>query len=635
MKLRVEAALACLIGLIWIREGLCDELSTRSDVNGWACTCLSPQNRNQNYVKTNCSASCDCNPVGGPDRATWTCICASASEFPIVAADGQDTTCFAACNCSSGSIAQAQASASQNHKSSKIVVIILLLCVTLTTLAFLASISCYLYRNKWSVQSLVFSSDRETSYNSATNLLIHKASSAQEAKVGSDSRVNPISGFFHNTSLLCGSKPEITHGTIIRFSYSELESATNKFSRSNLIGLGGTSYVYRGQLKDGRTVAVKRLTAQRGLDADSLFSTEVELLSRLHHCHVVPLLGYCSDSQGKHSEGLLVFEYMSNGNLRDCLDGSLGESMSWETRITIAIGAARGLEYLHEAAAPRILHRDVKSSNILLDENWRAKITDLGMAKCLKADGVPSSYSSPARMQGTFGYFAPEYAMVGRASLMSDVFSFGVVLLELITGRQPIHKSTNKGQESLVLWAAPRLQDSGRVISELPDPRLRGNFPEEEMQIMAYLAKECLLLDPDARPTMSEVVQILSTIAPDKSRRRNLPVNLFQMSSTCSLRPEPYIAKLDSQAEGTVEGDESEQDTSMKQPSSHCSPPSDIDGTSLVGNSNNESRTLSAEYMERLILLTSKARSWHASDDEGVDLTEPRFESFVSHMASP
>lgn len=101
---------------------------------------------------------------------------------------------------------------------------------------------------------------------------------------------------------------------------------------------------------------------------------QVELLSRLHHCHVVPLLGYCLEFQGKHSEGLLVFEYMANGNLRDCLDGTLGENMNWETRVTIAIGAARGLEYLHEAAAPRILHRDVKSTNILLDENWRAKV---------------------------------------------------------------------------------------------------------------------------------------------------------------------------------------------------------------------------------------------------------------------
>ncbi|KAG5512918.1 hypothetical protein RHGRI_038652 [Rhododendron griersonianum] len=123
---------------------------------------------------------------------------------------------------------------------------------------------------------------------------------------------------------------------------------------------------------------------------------------------------------------------MCNGNLRECLDGVLGKNLDWATRVAIALGAAKGLEYLHEAAAPKILHRDVKSTNILLDENWRAKITDLGMAKHFMTDDIPSHPSSPARMQGTFGYFAPEYAIVGRASLKSDVFSFGVVLLAAI-----------------------------------------------------------------------------------------------------------------------------------------------------------------------------------------------------------
>ncbi|KAG2327430.1 hypothetical protein Bca52824_010158 [Brassica carinata] len=146
---------------------------------------------------------------------------------------------------------------------------------------------------------------------------------------------------------------------------------------------------------------------------------------------------------------------------------------------------------------------------------------------CLSSDGLQSGSSSPTMgLQGTFGYFAPEYAIAGCASPMSDVFSFGVVLLELITGRKPIQKpSNNKGEESLVIWAMQRLQDSKRVIEELPDPRLSGKFAEEEMQIMAYLAKECLLLEPEARPTMREVVQILSTIMPDTSRRRNFPIN--------------------------------------------------------------------------------------------------------------
>ncbi|XP_058004219.1 receptor-like serine/threonine-protein kinase NCRK isoform X2 [Hevea brasiliensis] len=605
MKLQVELALACLFGFIWIQQGFCDELSTTSGLKNWTCTCSLPHQGNQSYVKSNCSTSCDCNIAGGPSGGIWTCVCA-ADGFPKVASGSLNTTCFTSCNCTSGSLTEN--GARRNHLSGKVVVIILLLCVILATLTFLASITCYVYRkDKCPIQRPIFSSDRDTSYNSATNLISHKASSVSEIKFSIDSPINAISGCFRRASLLCRSDSEIIHGTIFRFLYSDLDHATDNFSNSNLIGLGGSSFVYRGQLRDGKIVAIKRLKAQGGPDADSVFSKEVEVLSRLHHCHVVPLLGYCSEFQGKHSERLLVFEYMPNGDLRDCLDGVLGESMKWETRVTIAIGAARGLEYLHEAAAPRILHRDVKSTNILLDENWRAKITDLGMAKRLKADGVPSSSSSPARMQGTFGYFAPEYAMVGRASLMSDVFSFGVVLLELITGRQPIHKSTNKGEESLVLWATPRLQESRLVISDLPDPRLKGNFPEEEMQIMAYLAKECLLLDPDARPTMSE------------------------MSSSRSIKNESYIQKPDSQVEGPVNAAELRRDMSVKQ-SALCSTPLDVEDTPSVEHNAKGADPVSSEYMERLILLTSKARSWRATDEEAVDLMEPRFESF--HMAN-
>lgn len=222
---------------------------------------------------------------------------------------------------------------------------------------------------------------------------------------------------------------------------------------------------------------------------------QIELLSRLNHCHVVPLLGYCSESQGRQLERLLVFECMSNGNLRDCLDLKQGKKpMDWQTRVSVALGAARGLEYLHEAAAPRILHRDIKSTNILLDDKFRAKvcadseegrhlnnayqikalltdhslqITDLGMAKCLMNDGVTSCSSSPARMLGTFGYFAPEYAIVGKASLKSDVFSFGVVILELITGRQPIHKSSStRTDESLVIWVSNHQPTTPRSKAE-------------------------------------------------------------------------------------------------------------------------------------------------------------------------
>ncbi|XVE79788.1 hypothetical protein DITRI_Ditri14bG0084000 [Diplodiscus trichospermus] len=627
MKLEVEVALVCVISLIWIQQGLCDEISNTSGVNNWTCTCSSFYQGNQSYVlKSNCSRSCDCSPVE-PSGDRWTCLCAT-DGFPKVA----DTTCFKACNCTAGFLPEAPAS--RKHYANRVVVIILLLCVVVTTLAFLASVTCYFYRKdkcpKFPIQPSVFSSDKETSFNSATNLISHKTSLVSQPEFNISFPTKPIAGCLQKASFLCRSKTGPILGTIRQFTYSELENATNKFANSNLIGLGGSSYVYQGQLKDGRIVAVKRLKIQGGRDADSIFSTEVELLSRLHHCHVVPLLGYCSEFSGKHAERLLVFEYMPNGNLRDCLDGILGERMSWETRVAIAIGAARGLEYLHDAAAPRILHRDVKSTNILLDKNWRAKITDLGMAKRLRVDGLPSCSSSPARMQGTFGYFAPEYAIVGKASFMSDVFSFGVVLLELITGRQPIHKANNK-EESLVIWATPRLQDSKRVTSELPDPRLKGNFPEEEMHIMAYLAKECLLLDPDARPTMSEVVQILSTIAPDKSKRRNIPVNFFQMSSAHNINNEALADRDQSVIEALYDTDEHMPTTSVQ--SAESSLPLGMDGMGIISK---QIGNLPSECMERLVLLSSNARSWPVPDDEAVDLTEPRFESFhVANIKSP
>uniref|UniRef100_A0A8R7UQL2 Protein kinase domain-containing protein n=1 Tax=Triticum urartu TaxID=4572 RepID=A0A8R7UQL2_TRIUA len=160
-------------------------------------------------------------------------------------------------------------------------------------------------------------------------------------------------------------------------------------------------------------------------------------------------------------------------------------------RVGMALGAARGLEYLHKAAAARILHRDIKSIDILLDDRFRARITVLGMANCLMNDGVTNCSSSPARMLGTFGYFAPEYAIVGKASLKSGVFSFGVVVLELITDRQPVHMKGGGGgaDESVVMWSTSRLRDNRLVVAELPDLALKGVFPLEEMQIMAHLAR--------------------------------------------------------------------------------------------------------------------------------------------------
>ncbi|XP_028807985.1 receptor-like serine/threonine-protein kinase NCRK isoform X2 [Neltuma alba] len=606
MKPQLEVVLSFAVCLILLRCSLCDQQSDTSGHSKWECRCSFQGNQDS---IANCSTSCDCRSDAKESASIWTCMC-DPNGFPKVAADEHGPNCFTACNCTWGSLTMSRDS--KKHISSRIIIIILLACVVCTTIAFLASFTCYVcWKERCPIQPPIFSSDKETSCNSTTNLISNRTSSVLETKIAINSPINNITGCFKKASFLFASRTETFYGKIIQFSFAELENATENFSASNLIGLGGSSYVYRGQLKDGSNVAIKRLKSQGGPEADSVFSIEIELLSRLHHCHLVPLLGYCSELKGKHVERLLVFEYMANGNLRDCLDGVSGEIMDWATRVTIAIGTARGLEYLHEAAAPRILHRDVKSTNILLDENWQAKITDLGMAKNLRVDEPPSCSNSPARMQGTFGYFAPEYAIFGRASAKSDVFSFGVVLLELLSGRQPIHKSTGK-EESLVIWATPRLQDSKRVVTELADPHLNGNYSEEEVQVMAYLAKECLLLDPDARPTMREVVQILSTISPDKSRRRiNIPVSLFQ------------------DAENQMQAPSSES-------SNQNSLPLGINHNMNVGNKNEEVETVSSEYMESLILLTSEKEGRHGSDDETVDLTEPRFESFcLTNSNSP
>ncbi|XP_043701055.1 receptor-like serine/threonine-protein kinase NCRK isoform X2 [Telopea speciosissima] len=622
MKLRLEVALACIIILLWFQYISCDELPDGSGTNKWTCSCASAQQGNQSYASaSNCSTSCDCSPEeAGGDR--WTCLCA-VERFPkTVGLHG--SSCFTACNCTSGFPVQPKHSS--KHIFSKVAVYILLMCVLLTTVAFFASLACYIHRKgKCPLQLPLFSSDKGTSCNTTTNLISHRSNSMPEFKANVNSLLSPFTGCIWEASFTFRNKRGTVPGTIIEFTYSELEQATNKFSGVNLIGFGGSSHVYCGQLKDGTTVAVKRLKTDGGPDADSVFLTEIELISRLNHCHVVPLLGYCLESRGKLAERLLVFEYVSNGNLRDCLDGVQGKGpLDWGTRVSIAFGSARGLEYLHEAAAPRILHRDVKSTNILLDEKFRAKITDLGMAKRLRNDDLPSCSNSPARMQGTFGYFAPEYAIIGKACLKSDVFSFGVVLLELISGRQPIHKVSNKGDESLVIWATPRLQDSTRVISELPDPLLKGKFPEDEMHIMAYLAKECLLLDPDSRPTMSEVVQILSTIAPETSRRRNFPPNLYQCLSSPSTKSAVDMEMPEEHDNGPIDAESLQRITSARW-SAWYSLQQNLDRTLCVENSRKEvENTLSI------------ARSWHAPDDETVDLTEPRFESFcIASIQSP
>ncbi|KAM3297042.1 hypothetical protein ACQJBY_039087 [Aegilops geniculata] len=610
MDLHMKLLLASLSCVLLIQGAFCDNTAGGTGATSWTCVCaahpLGEPNSNSS-LSSSCDSSCHCLRDENGGTGSWNCSCRSdkdlqEEEHAVV----HSGSCFTSCNCTSGSSEQGR-----KHFSSKTVIATLLVCVVLTTVAFVGT-TAYYFRRKdaLSPRSRMHSFDKYASWSSRSNLVSHRSSPLTQLKPKPGLSV--IKGYLCSCPLVSRSEDGPFPGVVLRFSYAELEQATGKFSDEQLIGVGGTSKVYRGQLTDGKVVAVKKLRPLGGADEDYEFLSEIELLSRLNHCHVVPLLGYCSERQGRQLERLLVFECMTNGNLRECLDDINRKPMDWATRVGVALGAARGLEYLHEAAAPRILHRDIKSTNILLDDRFRARITDLGMAKCLMNDGVTSCSSSPARMLGTFGYFAPEYAIVGKASLKSDVFSFGVVVLELITGRQPVHKRGGAGaggaDESLVMWATSRLRDSRLVVAELPDPALKGAFPPEEMQIMAHLARECLQWDPEARPTMTEVVQILSTIAPlaDKRRRHHLP------------------AAAGAFAPGF--GAERTQECSVWQDGDAGRRRDHLHG----GNgSNAKGAIVSGEVAVNVGTPVTMGRSWQSAEQEEVDLTEPRLETFT------
>ncbi|KAL9226018.1 hypothetical protein vseg_001874 [Gypsophila vaccaria] len=287
------------------------------------------------------------------------------------------------------------------------------------------------------------------------------------------------------------------------FTYRELSDATGGFSDENLLGEGGFGCVYKGHLLDGRIVAVKQLKIGGG-QGEREFKAEVEIISRIHHRHLVSLVGYCI----WESKRLLVYDYVPNNTLHFHLHEHGGTVMDWSSRVKIAVGAARGIAYLHEDCHPRIIHRDIKSSNILVDNNFEAQVSDFGLAKL----AMDAETHVSTRVMGTFGYMAPEYATTGKLTEKSDVYSFGVVLLELITGRRPVDESQPLGDESLVEWARPlltRALDMGE-FDGLVDPRLEKNFIESEMFRMTEAAAACVRHSSSKRPRMGQVVRALS-----------------------------------------------------------------------------------------------------------------------------
>ncbi|XP_047334716.1 receptor-like serine/threonine-protein kinase ALE2 [Impatiens glandulifera] len=300
----------------------------------------------------------------------------------------------------------------------------------------------------------------------------------------------------------------IRHPASTRFlAYEELKEATNNFDSACILGEGGFGKVFKGVLSDGTAVAIKRLSCG-GQQGDKEFLVEIDLLSRLHHRNLVKLVGYYSSRDS--SQNLLCYELVSNGNLEAWLHGPLGMNspLDWDTRMKIALDAARGLAYLHEDSQPCVIHRDFKASNILIENDFHAKVADFGLAK--QGPEGRENYLS-TRVMGTFGYVAPEYAMTGHLLVKSDVYSYGVVLLELLTGRKPVEMSQPSGQENLVAWARPIMRDKDRV-EELADERLEGKYPKEDLMRACTIAAACVASEASQRPTMGEVVQSLKMV---------------------------------------------------------------------------------------------------------------------------
>ncbi|KAK9141334.1 hypothetical protein Scep_011015 [Stephania cephalantha] len=291
------------------------------------------------------------------------------------------------------------------------------------------------------------------------------------------------------------------------FALDDLKEKTDNFGSKSLIGEGSYGRVYHASLDDEKAMAVKKLDVSSEPDSDFEFLTQVSKVSKLKHENLVELLGYCAEGNLR----ILAYEFATMGSLHDVLHGRKGVQgaqpgppLEWMQRVRIAIDAAKGLEYLHEKCQPSIIHRDIRSSNVLLFEDFRAKIADFNLSN--QAPDMAARLHS-TRVLGTFGYHAPEYAMTGQLTQKSDVYSFGVVLLELLTGRKPVDHTMPRGQQSLVTWATPRLSED--KVKQCVDPRLKGEYPPKGVAKLAAVAALCVQYESEFRPNMSIVVKAL------------------------------------------------------------------------------------------------------------------------------
>ncbi|KAI3978557.1 hypothetical protein MKX01_015732 [Papaver californicum] len=295
----------------------------------------------------------------------------------------------------------------------------------------------------------------------------------------------------------------IAFGQLKRFSWRELQLATDDFSEKNVLGQGGFGKVYKGVLGDNTKIAVKRLTDYESPGGGQAFLREVEMISVAVHKNLLRLIGFCTTP----SEKLLVYPFMQNLSvayrLREIKPGD--EVLDWPSRKRVALGTARGLEYLHEHCNPKIIHRDVKAANVLLDEDFEAVVGDFGLAKLVDVRKT----NVTTQVRGTMGHIAPEYLSTGKSSERTDVFGYGIMLLELVTGQRAIDFSRLEEEDDVLLLDHVKKLEREKRLSAIVDRNLCRNYVSQEVEMMIQVALLCTQGSPEERPTMSEVVRML------------------------------------------------------------------------------------------------------------------------------
>ncbi|KAL8473524.1 hypothetical protein ACS0TY_030382 [Phlomoides rotata] len=312
-------------------------------------------------------------------------------------------------------------------------------------------------------------------------------------------------------------------GNLNIFGFDDVRTATRNFRPDSVLGEGGFGCVFKGWIDEntfkaakpgtGMVIAVKRLN-QEGFQGHKEWLTEINFLGQLYHPNLVKLVGYCLEDEHR----LLVYEFMPRGSLENHLfrRSPRFQPLSWNLRMKVALGAAKGLAFLHEA---KVIYRDFKSSNILIDSSYNAKLSDFGLAKDGPMDG--KSHVS-TRVMGTYGYAAPEYIVTGHLTTRSDVYSFGVVLLEILTGRRVLDRDLPHGEQNLMVWARPFLGSKGRVLRVM-DARIQGQYAPTTAFRAATLAVKCVEMEPKLRPTMKQVVKALQQLHVDTAATTFIP----------------------------------------------------------------------------------------------------------------